>query len=206
MRAQLRIVAGSLRGRKLVCTVSPDLRPTPQMVREALFSILGNAIPGRLFIDVFAGTGINGLEALSRGASAALFIERDFRQSQEIDQHLRQFGLTDQGQILRTDAYRWAQHWTAPVEPVNIFLSPPFADLHRRPEEFQHLVAQLVRRISDGSVVVIQSEKHLQLDALPHPHAWEERRYGRNVLLLLVKGEAAAEVLPENPLEEEDIA
>src|SRR5947207_15508406 len=77
MRVQLRIVAGSLRGRKILCQVHPALRPTPQMVREALFSILGNAVPDRPFVDVFAGTGANGMEALSRGASFAYFIERE---------------------------------------------------------------------------------------------------------------------------------
>ena len=56
MQTAIRIVAGSLRGRRIACTVNPELRPTPQMVREALFSILGNAIPDRLFVDVFAGT------------------------------------------------------------------------------------------------------------------------------------------------------
>ena len=51
MRTEVRIVAGSLRGRKLICNVTPDLRPTPQMVREALFRILGNAVPERVFFD-----------------------------------------------------------------------------------------------------------------------------------------------------------
>ena len=68
-KTEVRIVAGTLRGRKLACVVHPGMRPTPQMVREALFSILGNAVPGRPFYDVFAGTGVVGLEAVSRGAS-----------------------------------------------------------------------------------------------------------------------------------------
>src|SRR5208337_4003088 len=75
MRTQIRIVAGSLRGRKLSCTVNPNLRPTPQMVREALFSILGNAVPNRPFFDVFAGTGVVGLEAVSRGATMVTLVE-----------------------------------------------------------------------------------------------------------------------------------
>src|SRR5436190_18625177 len=120
MRTQLRIVAGSLRGRKLNCTVSPTLRPTPQMVREALFSILGNAVPDRPFYDVFAGTGVVGLEALSRGASLAEFIERDFRLAQDIDRHLKAFGFAGEGTVRRADAYRWAEHWEAPAEPVNV--------------------------------------------------------------------------------------
>src|SRR5437879_2950529 len=105
MRVQLRIVAGSLRGRKILCQVHPDLRPTPQMVREALFSILGNAVPDRPFIDIFAGTGVVGLEALSRGAKSAIFVERDFRLAQDVENYLRRFQLTRQARIYRTDAY-----------------------------------------------------------------------------------------------------
>lgn len=188
MRTQLRIVAGSLRGRRLTVQVSPDLRPTPQMVREALFSILGNAVPGQSFVDVFAGTGVNGLEALSRGASSATFVERDFRQANEIDRHLRAFEVQDRGQVVRGDAYRWGQHWQPSAdEPVNVFLSPPFADLERRPEAFLSLVAALQAKVADGSVVVIQSEFGSALDGAPALADWEERRYGRNVLLLWVK-------------------
>src|SRR5206468_1602584 len=91
MRVSIRIVAGSLRGRKVVCNHSAELRPTPQMVREAFFSILGNAIPGRAFIDIFAGTGVVGIEALSRGAKQTLFVERDLRLAQELEKHLRNF-------------------------------------------------------------------------------------------------------------------
>src|SRR5262249_11943706 len=123
MRVQLRIVAGSLRGRKIQCRVSPELRPTPQMVREALFSILGHAVPDRPFFAVFAGTGANGLEALSRGARFVSFVERDLRLAQDIDSHLRAFGVAGKAQVLRTDVYRWAGQWQPPSEPVNVFVS-----------------------------------------------------------------------------------
>src|SRR5260370_23766081 len=100
MRVELRIVAGSLRGRKLRCTVSPKLRPTPEMVREALFSILGNAVPGRPFFDLFGGTGVVGLEALSRGASSVTFVERDFHFAQAIEDLLKEVHLADRGIVL----------------------------------------------------------------------------------------------------------
>src|SRR5229473_888213 len=96
MRTQIRIVAGSLRGRKLTCTVSDTLRPTPQMVREALFSILGNAVPDRPFFDVFAGTGVVGLEALSRGAQSVTFVERDVRLIADLEKHIEAFRISDQ--------------------------------------------------------------------------------------------------------------
>src|SRR5437867_6112356 len=116
MHVQLRIVAGSLRGRKINCHVSPELRPTPQMVREALFSILGNAVPDRPFFDAFAGTGVNGLEALSRGASRAVFVERDFRLADDIQRHLADFKLADRGRVVRGDVYRWAERWQPPAD------------------------------------------------------------------------------------------
>jgi len=159
MRVQLRIVAGSLRGRKILCQVHPGLRPTPQMVREALFSILGNAVPDRPFVDVFAGTGANGMEALSRGASYAYFIERDFRLAQDIDDHLKRFGVADRAQVVRTDVYRWASQWQPPQEPVNVFISPPFADLQHRLEDFLALTGRLQQKVAEEAVIVLQTEK-----------------------------------------------
>jgi len=101
-KTEIRIVAGSLRGRRLTVFVHEGLRPTPQRVRESFFSILGNAVPERPFVDVFAGTGVVGLEALSRGASSATFVERDNRLGNDIEAHLREFGLTREGQLLIT--------------------------------------------------------------------------------------------------------
>jgi 16S rRNA (guanine(966)-N(2))-methyltransferase RsmD len=187
MRIQVRIVAGSLRGRKLSYAANDSLRPTPQMVREALFSILGNAIPDRLFVDVFAGTGVVGLEALSRGASAVLFVERDPRLIHEIQHHLQTFNLSDLAEIVRADAYRWSERWQPPGEPVNVFLSPPFPDLQHRLGNLLQMIADLQRSLAPGSVLVIQSERDVVTDKLPARDEWEVRRYGRNQLLIWVK-------------------
>ena len=193
MRAQVRIVSGSLRGRKLSWNVNPNLRPTPDMVREALFSILGNAVPDRPFFDVFAGTGVVGLEAISRGASRAAFVERDFRVAAEIEQHLKEFGVVDRGTIARADVYRWAERWEGPAEPVNVFFSPPFADFTRRPAEFLALVRQVQAKVADGSVVVVQSERGAIEDEVTIFAGWDIRRYGRNELVIWVKEEPDGE-------------
>ena len=194
MRTQLRIVAGSLKGRKLTFTINPALRPTPQMVREALFSILGDAVPGRPFYDVFAGTGVIGLEALSRGAASVLFVERDFRLSAELERNIVAFGVRASARIARSDVYRWIERWQPPAEPVVAFLSPPFADYERRLDDLLSLTAQLQDKVHPGSVVVLQSERGVSLDGLPDRANWEERSYGRNGLFLWVKdSEAPAE-------------
>jgi 16S rRNA (guanine(966)-N(2))-methyltransferase RsmD len=189
MRTQIRIVAGSLRGRKLSCTVSPTLRPTPQMVREALFSILGNAVPGRPFFDVFAGTGVVGLEAVSRGASEVTFVERDFRLIGELEQHIRAFGVGEQTRIARSDVYRWIERWEPPAEPVTVFLSPPFADFERRLDDLLGLIDVLQQKLPVGAVLVLQAEAGVELGGLPGREHWDERRYGRNLLLFWVKEE-----------------
>jgi 16S rRNA (guanine(966)-N(2))-methyltransferase RsmD len=187
MRTQIRIVAGTLRGRKLTCTVSSNLRPTPQRAREALFSILGNAVPDRAFFDVFAGTGVVGMEALSRGATNASFVERDFRLIDELERHLKQLQLGDQSRIVRADVYRWAERWQPPAEAVNVFLSPPFADLEGKADEMLALVETMQARLHPGSVLVLQAEKADLLERLPDRAAWDERRYGRNHLLFWVR-------------------
>lgn len=187
MRTQIRIVSGILRGRKLTCHVHPQLRPTPDMVREALFSILGNAVPGRLFFDVFAGTGVVGIEALSRGARSVTFVERDVRTAAEIDAHLEEFGVEEQGTVIRMDVYRWVERWRPPSEPVNVFFSPPFADYTRRPEEFLAMIRELQGKIALDSVIVIQSERDVLREYDSFFVGWDVRKYGRNELMFWVR-------------------
>jgi 16S rRNA (guanine(966)-N(2))-methyltransferase RsmD len=188
MKTEVRIVAGSLRGRKLACRVNPDLRPTPQMVREAFFSIMGNAIPDRLFVDVFAGTGAFGIEALSRGAKATYFVERDPALAAAIVANVKRFGVDARTKMFRTDSYRWAASFRGPEEPVNIFLSPPFPDLHDRPQTLLGAVRKLQGEVAPDSLIVIQAEDDSPLEAAMAEAGdlgeWERRKYGRNVLLL----------------------
>jgi 16S rRNA (guanine966-N2)-methyltransferase len=162
------------------------------MVREALFSILGNAVPGRHFYDVFAGTGVNGLEAISRGATSATFVERDFRLVAELEGHIKAFGVGAKCTLSRVDVYRWAQHFRVPPEPVTVFLSPPFPDYKEQPENLWQVIGVLQKRLHSESVVCIQAERGVDLDPLPRRAEWDERHYGRNSLLFWVKEEEIA--------------
>lgn len=199
MRAQLRIVAGRLRGRKLTVDVNPHLRPAPERLREALFSILGNAIPDRPFYDLFAGTGAVGMEALSRGASTVTLVERDFRTAEAIEGHLRNFQVADQGRVVRADVYRWAERWPGETRPVNVFLGPPYPDFERRFDAIVHLVADLQSKLAVGSVLILQSDGTFDTDQLPDAEHWDLRKYGRNLLLIWVKEEPAQEESLDGP-------
>ncbi len=190
-RVELRVIAGTLRGRKIPAVVNEALRPTPQMVREALFSILGNAVPGRPFFDLFAGTGVHGMEAISRGAPEAVLIEADGKLATAIDKHVKRFGIEKQATVLKADVYRWAERWFVPAGPVNVFLSPPFADLTERYDAFLKLIDILAAKMAPESCLCIQAEDGYPTERLPGTD-WDVRTYGRNVLAIWVKPDGVA--------------
>jgi 16S rRNA (guanine966-N2)-methyltransferase len=183
-KTEIRIVAGTLRGRKITAVVHDGLRPTPQRVRESLFSILGNAVPGRAFYDLFAGTGVVGLEAISRGASEAWLLEADSRSASAIEKMAIEFGVAAKTKVLRADIYRWAERWLPPPSPVTVFLSPPFPDLEgEKVEKFLAMVVSLRSKLPPDSVLAIQAETGFPTDRLPNAAAWDCRAYGRNLLM-----------------------
>ena len=99
----LRIVAGSLGGRFIPSPPGLGARPTSQKARESLFSILAADVPGALFLDLFAGTGAIGVEALSRGAGRAVFVESDARRCGALKEALRGLSLENVSHVVRAD-------------------------------------------------------------------------------------------------------
>jgi 16S rRNA (guanine966-N2)-methyltransferase len=121
----LRIVGGAWRGRRLRFPPSPEIRPTPDRVRETLFNWLAARVPGAHCLDLFAGSGALGLEALSRGAAHVTFVERDPVAAREIAARLAEWGAPA-GRVERADARRFLE--ARPAVPCEIvFLDPPFA-------------------------------------------------------------------------------
>lgn len=179
----IRIIGGQFRGRNIPCDVNSTLRPTPDRVREALFNILYGFLEGRSFFDVFAGTGVVGLEAISRGAKDASFVELEGRHSNAIQKIAAQFGISPKTHQIRTDVYRWLEHWAVPKEPVVLFFSPPFPDLTTKPEALIAGVESVLPKLAPGSVLVVQSEDLVPLPWLDNSD-WDCRKYGRNWLLI----------------------
>lgn len=119
----LRIIGGELRGRKINFPDAPDLRPTPDRVRETLFNWLQMQIPGARCLDLFAGSGALGLEALSRGAAAVVFVERDARVLQKLLENLALL-RQDKGHCVQASAEQFLRGAAEPFDVV--FLDPPF--------------------------------------------------------------------------------
>ncbi|MFN2332354.1 MAG: 16S rRNA (guanine(966)-N(2))-methyltransferase RsmD [Halomonas sp.] len=121
---RLRIIGGDYRRRLLPVLDSPGLRPTPDRVRETLFNWLTADLPGARVLDLFAGTGALGLEALSRGAREACFVERDPHVARQLGENLATLGATERGRVVTADAMAFL---TGPPTSCSlVFLDPPF--------------------------------------------------------------------------------
>ncbi len=120
----LRIIGGAWRGRRLRFPASADIRPTPDRVRETLFNWLGGRVIGARCLDLFAGSGALGLEALSRGASQVQFVERDPQAARELGRLLVEWGTHAAAAVRRCDACRFLEEKGGPFDLV--FLDPPF--------------------------------------------------------------------------------
>jgi 16S rRNA (guanine966-N2)-methyltransferase len=121
---RIRIVGGSLRNSRLDVPDAPGLRPTPDRVRETLFNWLQPVIEGSRCLDLFAGTGALGMEAMSRGAAMVTFVERDAKLSGALKANLAR--LKVQAAVVGDDAARWLKGGGKPFDVV--FMDPPFAD------------------------------------------------------------------------------
>jgi len=206
VRTEVRVVAGILRGRKIEFEVNPLMRPTPQRVREALFSILGVSFKGISFYDVFAGTGVNGFEAISRGASKTTFIERDFQLAQVIERYIKKFNVGALGHVVCTDAYRWAARWIPAKDSSIIFISPPFIDYKNQLEELFSMIRSFQEKVQPGSVVVVQTESEIPIGDLPDEAGagWDVRKYGRNELQFWVKNDPNAPPAVSEPVNDDE--
>ena len=195
----MRIIAGSHRGRRLKAPAGRATRPTSDRAREALFSILAQGRPplvGCRFLDLFAGTGAVGLEALSRGAGHLLLVETAADALEAMRSNLDQLGLAERAQILPRDATRLGP---APAPFDLIFADPPYRQNLAGPA----LAALLRGRwLAPGGRLVLQLAPGEPLPAPlaePGPLVLEdERRYGA-VRFLFLRAAAAPHVSEPPP-------
>lgn len=150
----MRVIAGSAKGRRLATLRTWALRPTPDRVREALFNILGEGIVGARMLDLFAGSGAIGLEALSRGAHSVLFVEAHEPACRVIDKNLRLCGLQGPATVRRGEVLQVLPALKSRGERFDlIFLDPPYQS---------SLVEDALRQLGDavllapGGVVVAE--------------------------------------------------
>lgn len=121
----MRVITGVARGKRLVTAEGVDVRPTPERVKEALFSAIQFDIEGRMFLDLFAGSGQIGIEALSRGAERAVFVDQSPISIDHINRNLKNTGFSDNAKVIRGDFTAVLMGMTETFDYV--FLDPPYA-------------------------------------------------------------------------------
>jgi 16S rRNA (guanine966-N2)-methyltransferase len=141
----LRVTAGLVRGFKLEVPSEGEVRPALEMARQAIFNILGQDFEGLRVADLFAGSGIMGIEALSRGAEAALFVERDRVATACITRNLEKTRFSDRAKVMVADAFRPERYLGRGEQFDVVFVDPPFAVLED--DEGRQRLADLVREV-----------------------------------------------------------
>ena len=156
----MRIIAGEFRRRVLRSPpAGSTTRPMPDRVKESLFGLLGEAVVDAVFVDVFAGTGSVGLEALSRGASRCVFIERDRRVVAVLEENIEMLGCGDRAMVLCADALSSVVVGRLPGVVDLVFLDPPYA-LVGEVEGWDRVCAQagrLVGRLGAGGFLMLRT-------------------------------------------------
>jgi 16S rRNA (guanine966-N2)-methyltransferase len=172
----MRVIAGTFGGRRLVTPRGESTRPTADRVREALFAVLGDRSAGARVLDLFAGSGALGLEALSRGAVAATFVDRDPAAIRAIRTNLEALGID--AEVRRADARAFLRTASSSACHYDVvFLDPPYKQAERLGEELSRVLPAV---LAPGAVVVAESDRRapLPLDLA----LLDERRYGDTLL------------------------
>ena len=198
--AGVRIIGGTLGGRHLEYSGDLRTRPMKDRVRESVFNLIGPDIEGTQALDLFAGTGALGLEAISRGATSATLIERHYPTSQLIKQNAEALGIEEQCAVVFGDAFLWAKKQTAPVSSVTtlqsqirnpksqiatlnpssrwlVFCSPPYEFYVSRLPEMLELIGSLWSAAPVDSLFVVEADERFDFGLLPEPELWDLRTY-----------------------------
>lgn len=177
----IRVISGSAKGRRLKMVAGDGTRPVMDRVKEALFNIIGQDIVGSVFLDLFAGTGSVGIEALSRGAKQAVFIEIDRKACQVVQENLEMTRLINRAVLKRADAFQVLKQ--PPTEPYDfIYIAPP---------QYKGLWIDALKHIDalpewspPGTTIIVQidpeEEEPVELKRLEQ---FDQRRYGSTLLM-----------------------
>jgi 16S rRNA (guanine966-N2)-methyltransferase len=178
----LRIIGGKARGRRLKPVPGDATRPITDRVKEAVFNILGADIQGALFLDLFAGTGSVGIEALSRGASFVRFLDINKQAVATINQNLASTGLSQGAEVLRLDAFSFLER-RPDKEFDYIYIAPPqYKALWKK--AMLSLDARTGWLLEDAWVIVQIHPKEYEGLALNHLVELEQRHYGSTLVVV----------------------
>lgn len=179
---RVRIIGGEHRGRILQFPDAAGLRPTADRVRETLFNWLQAEIPGACCLDLFAGSGVLGFEAVSRGASHVTMIERDRKAFSMLEKSSKLLNIKDKVNLVNRDALQWLRTSTRQFDVV--FLDPPF-----NMEMLQPVIDCLAASslLSPGALIYIEHDLHETTPSLPVDWTIRREKKAGQVYYMLVE-------------------
>ena len=184
----MRITGGEFGGRNLKVPKSDAIRPTQDRVREALFNILQFDVPGADFLDLFAGSGAVGIEALSRGAASVTFVEQNRVHLKVLGENLEMVGGKTQDLRLKTtvvaaDAYRWLASYSGPGFSI-VFADPPYALGEEK--GYAAVLATLAARgvVREGGLFIAEMTAVQKAEETPGWELFRDRTYGKTRLCI----------------------
>ena len=176
--SKLRVSGGEARGRRL--KAPKNIRPTQGMVKQAIFNMVGPRIEGANVLDLFAGSGALGIEALSRGAASVTFVDQQPRGLAILRQNLDALGFKERAHVVRGDVVHWLEASHDAVRSADfVFLDPPYEDV-----VLDRALKVLDRELNSG-VVIAEHSRRQQLPALERLRVDRERRYGDTLVTVL---------------------
>lgn len=182
---QLRIIGGNYRGRLVQYSGDRTTRPMKDSVRENLFNVLGKSgVAGSIAWDLFSGTGVLGMEAVSRGAARAVCVEWNRPAAKTIKASAEQLGMSDSIEVAVGDAFRTGPDRMAREQddtPWLAFFCPPYAFWLEKEDQMVSLIRWVAGRAPLGSVLVTESDQNWDTARLPGNN-WDIRQYGHTRL------------------------
>jgi 16S rRNA (guanine966-N2)-methyltransferase len=176
--SRLRITGGESRGRRL--KAPKNIRPTQGIVKEAIFNLVGPDIRDANVLDLFAGSGALGIEALSRGAATVTFVDREPRGLAILRQNLNALELKERTRVIRQDVVRWLEAAPEELDRADlILLDPPYGD------DVLDRTLKALDRGTTGATVVAEHSRRQDLPALSRLQVSRERRYGDTMVTVL---------------------
>lgn len=173
----MRVIGGEFRSRRLETVSGTDTRPTPDRLRETLFNVLAPRIEGALFVDLYAGTGAVGIEALSRGAARALFVERGRSALDALRKNVATLGLATRADIRQGKAAGLIDRMVRPGPECIVFLDPPY----EMEQEYEKILEKLGED-APGLVIAQHSTRFAMKDGYGVLHRTRVIKQGSNAL------------------------
>ena len=176
--SNLRVAGGEARGRRL--KTPKGIRPTQGMVKEAIFNLVGPGIDGVHVLDLFAGSGAIGIEALSRGAAGVTFVDHEPRGLAILRQNLEILDLKSRSQVVRGDVVRWLESSPDQLKQAGfVFMDPPYED------PILDRALKVIDRVEASATVVVEHSRRHELPTLTRMHVDRQRRYGDTMVSVL---------------------